>query len=300
MVRRRNPFRLVALFVVLTFPLFSAPGLADDNLYEQMDLEDAPQEDAPNRSPFEIDLSVDLPVILTGVLVGGAPKYLDVDIGRDLSGLDARSVNSLDRTVMGNWSGTADTVSDGFLIASISLPLALNLMDVLSAESSDGLLGFAQDSLILVEVLAVNCIAFNLAKFTVRRPRPYAFDRSFDLEKRNSGSASMSFFSGHTSLAFSMATAYSYLFTKRHPDSSMVVPVWIGSHTLAGATAYMRVHAGKHFWTDVLAGAAVGSAIGFLVTYLHTPDDDPDGMGRFMPSPMYYEGGFGFLATWTF
>lgn len=285
------------LFLAVPAPNSRAESVDDLHFYLP---DPSPDESASNRSPFEIDLSVDLPIVLTGVLVGGAPKYMDIEIGRDMSGLDAGSINSLDRTVVGNWSGTADTVSDGFLIASISLPLALDLIDVLGAESGDGLLGFAKDTFILVEVLAVNCIAFNLAKFTVRRPRPYAFNQGFDLEKRSSDIASMSFFSGHTSLAFSMATAYSYLFTKRHPDSSMVVPVWIGSHTLASLTAYMRVHAGKHFWTDVLAGAAVGSTIGFLVTYLHTPDEDPDGTGRFMASPMYHQGGFGFLATWTF
>jgi undecaprenyl-diphosphatase len=97
-----------------------------------------------------------------------------------------------------------------------------------------------------------------------------------------------------------MATAYSYLYMKRHPDSSLVVPVWLGSHALAASTAYLRVHAGKHFWTDVMVGAVVGSAIGFLVPWLHTKDDSRDGAGRFMAMPMYHEGGFGFLATWTF
>jgi hypothetical protein len=289
----------VVCVLFLSVPAPNSQAESIDDLYFYLP-DPSIDESAPNHSPFEIDLSVDLPIILTGVLVGGAPKYMDIDIGRDLSGLDAGSINSLDRTVLGNWSGTADMVSDGFLIASISLPLALDLIDVLGAESGDGLLGFAKDTFILVEVLAVNCIAFNLAKFTLRRPRPYAFNQGFDLEERNSGIASMSFFSGHTSLAFSMATAYSYLYMKRHPDSSLVVPVWLGSHALAAGTAYLRVHAGKHFWTDVMVGAVVGSAIGFLVPWLHTADDSRDGPGRFMAMPMYHEGGFGFLATWTF
>lgn len=252
----------------------------------------------PNYSPFEVDLSIDLPIIFTGVLVGSAPLYMNIDISRDMSSLDPRSLNSLDRTVVGNWSHTAGAVSDGFLAATITLPVVFNLIETLGY--GDGLFGFGQDSVILLETAAVNCIFFNLAKFTVRRPRPYAFNHRLDVERRSDDSAPLSFFSGHTSLAFSMATAYSYLYMRRHPDSSLAVPVWLGTHALAASTAYLRVHAGKHFWTDVMVGAAVGSAIGFLVPYLHTPGDSPDGPGRFMATPLYYDRGFGFLATWTF
>jgi undecaprenyl-diphosphatase len=111
----------------------------------------------------------------------------------------------------------------------------------------------------------------------------------------------MSFFSGHTSLAFSMATAYSYLFARRHPDSPLVVPVWLGAHLLAGTTAVLRVEAGQHFWTDVLAGAAVGSAIGYLVPWLHTRrDDDIPLPGNLMVLPSFHPQGFGAVATWIF
>lgn len=289
--------RFMALAIIL---LLAGPGLAGENVHVQMEPGATEVDAGSNLSPFEIDLSVDLPIILTGVLLAGAPVYMNIDTERDMSGLDGGSVNALDRTVLGNWSGTAGRVSDAFLTASITLPLALNLIDVLGDNDADGPLGFGKDTLILIETAAVNCIVFNLAKFTVKRPRPYAFNQQLDLSERGDDNASLSFFSGHTSLAFSMATAYSYLYMKRHPDSSLVVPVWLGSHALAASTAYLRVHAGKHFWTDVMVGAAVGSAIGFLVPYLHTPDDDTGGSGRFMAMPMYHDGGFGFLATWIY
>jgi undecaprenyl-diphosphatase len=38
---------------------------------------------------------------------------------------------------------------------------------------------------------------------------------------------------------------------------------------MAVLTASFRVAAGMHFVTDVVAGAALGSAIGFFVPYLH-------------------------------
>jgi membrane-associated phospholipid phosphatase len=69
-----------------------------------------------------------------------------------------------------------------------------------------------------------------------------------------------------------MATTYSYLFALRHPRSPWRVPIWIGTQGIAAATAVLRVQAGKHFWSDVLTGAVVGSAIGWLVPYLHRVD----------------------------
>jgi hypothetical protein len=38
---------------------------------------------------------------------------------------------------------------------------------------------------------------------------------------------------------------------------------------LAGATSNLRVRAGKHFYSDVLAGAAIGTGVGVLVPALH-------------------------------
>ena len=38
------------------------------------------------------------------------------------------------------------------------------------------------------------------------------------------------------STAFAMATAYSYTFSLRHPDSPWRYPVWIGTYALAGLT----------------------------------------------------------------
>ena len=172
----------------------------------------------------------------------------------------------------------------------------------MSSPSSDGLSGFATDSIIILETVAVNCLVFNIAKFTIRRPRPFAYDPNRAEYTDGDDNAALSFFSGHTSLSFSMATSYSYLFTKRHPNSLMVIPVWLGTHALASATALLRVRAGKHFWTDVMVGAAVGSAIGFLVPFLHTvsDNDQDEPTSHLMVTPQIYEGGFGATATWIF
>ena len=248
-----------------------------------------------NQSPFEIEPSFDIPVLLTGLAVGFAPTYLSIDIDQDLRGLQPGQLNAIDRTVVGNASTNAQRGSDILLCASLALPMVLDFVDALSSDSLDGLGGFVTDGLILLEVSALNGILFNLAKFTIRRPRPYTYSAAPVAHDSLSNNASLSFFSGHTSLAFSMATSYSYIFQSRHPNSSWILPVWLTSHGIAAATAYLRVRAGKHFWTDVLAGSVVGSMVGFLVPYLHKRNLD-----RILPAnhdlvvmPMFFEGGFG-------
>lgn len=77
-----------------------------------------------------------------------------------------------------------------------------------------------------------------------------------------------SFPSGHSMMAFSSAA---YLQTMQHlwyPDSAPVKLACAASWTLAATTAVLRVVSGNHYVRDVLAGAAIGSAIGFLGPYL--------------------------------
>ncbi|RYG69064.1 phosphatase PAP2 family protein [bacterium] len=67
-------------------------------------------------------------------------------------------------------------------------------------------------------------------------------------EKRPDGSGNNSFPSGHTSAAFTIATMQSHY----HPKQALF---WYSGATLIGAS---RVQLERHYWHDVIAGAAVG------------------------------------------
>ena len=67
-------------------------------------------------------------------------------------------------------------------------------------------------------------------------------------EQRPDGSGNNSFPSGHTAGAFSGAT----FIHKRYGLKRAVVP-----YLLAGFTGYSRIYAEKHYWHDVIAGAAL-------------------------------------------
>lgn len=222
------------------------------------------------RSPFRVDAARDL-----GLTLGAGAVLIGYGVARDeLPGphcfpCDKDKVNAFDRSVIGNRDPLAATVSDVLLTSLIALPFLATTVDVLTTQTDGRLEDLATESLILAETLAVSLLLNAIVKEAVRRPRPLAYDPQWPEDERQEHFATLSFYSGHSSTSFSMATAWSYLFTKRHPDSGWVAPVWIASHGLAASTAYLRARAGKHFWTDVLTGAAAGSAIGFLVPWLH-------------------------------
>jgi membrane-associated phospholipid phosphatase len=63
--------------------------------------------------------------------------------------------------------------------------------------------------------------------------------------------------------------AYASTFAFRHPDSPARYALYGGAVVAGAGMAFLRMFAGKHFPTDVLAGATVGAAVGLTVPLLH-------------------------------
>lgn len=82
-------------------------------------------------------------------------------------------------------------------------------------------------------------------------------------ETRPDGSGNDSFPSGHTATAFAAATS---ILDRRGPAEG------IPALALASFVGLARVKADKHYWYDVVAGAAIGSASGLLITRHQRPD----------------------------
>lgn len=171
-------------------------------------------------------------------------------------------INLLDRKMAFAYSSSLHKISTVSCVAGLLTP---------------GLLTFTTDSSEWLTISLMYAEAFLLAngikeltKTFVFRPRPYMYFDGYPQKKIDEGDWDDSFFSGHTTLAFTGAAFTSYVFAKYHPDSPWRFAVTAGSYALAAATGIMRVAGGNHFATDVLVGAVVGTACGILVPWLHT------------------------------
>jgi membrane-associated phospholipid phosphatase len=218
--------------------------------------------------PFAVDLAVDLPIIgLTGAVFLGTEFTKDRLRWEGCHACDTSHLGPLDRLVLDNHNPAAKVTSDVFVYTAMSAPFVADLADVVIHKR--GAKSWGKDALVLLEVMAVNFALTNTIKFAILRPRPFTYGLDGSDRDPTEGDSRLSFYSGHASTAFAMATAYGYLFQSRHPRSRWVAPVWVLSYGVASTTGVMRVTSGKHFWSDVIVGAVAGSAIGLAIPALH-------------------------------
>lgn len=187
-------------------------------------------------------------------------------------------LNPIDQGAVGRGADWAATVSDVGLYASLSAPFLVTLID---AGARDADLGrAAATSAVILESMSAALTLNQLTKRIVQRPRPSVYARSRSEQERVSYGDTLSFYSGHTSLAFAGAVSLGTTYARRHDDPRAEAAVWGVGLGVASMTGIGRVLAGKHFWTDVLVGAATGGAIGWLVPKLHEVEHGGAGADR--------------------
>ena len=139
---------------------------------------------------------------------------------------------------------------------------------IVGAAARDGHLEQAPADVLVIAEAGVLAMDFDqVTKFAVGRQRPYVH---FHTGTGDPNDYDLSFFSGHTTAAFSIAVASGTVATMR--GYRLAPWVWAQGLAIAVVTGYLRIAADEHYFTDVLTGAVVGSAFGFGVPYLfHRP-----------------------------
>ena len=190
--------------------------------------------------------------------------------------------NSLDRfmrNVIHGESGTKTNFIDrklGGILTPTAALVALGIIDLNREE-------FSRDIPFYLSGLATTNGITVITKSLVQRPRPYCLpsgqpppELPFDAPDHH-----QSFFSGHTSMAFYGATFFNLRFRRFmqqnwKPDEYRVGR-WVSpivSFGWASFVGFSRIHADKHYFTDVLAGAILGTAIAELYYSLAYDSDD--------------------------
>ena len=197
---------------------------------------------------------------------------------------DRSEVPLIDRWVIEQDSKSAALLSDTLLLSLVLSPMVFSTIDTPAANVDAARLG--DDTAVTFQTLGATYLATLVIKMAVARPRPLTYNGTFDKAERFSGSARLSFPSGHASLAFASASVLAVMLSQRFDDHPGAVLGIAGAYLAAGTTATARVLAGKHFLTDVIAGAVLGTVMGLTIPLLHTKTREPRvtaGQVRFDP-----------------
>jgi membrane-associated phospholipid phosphatase len=188
----------------------------------------------------------------------------------EIGSLKRSSVNQFDRNATYNWSTSAGNFSDVPYRVMPFLPMALGIPLAANKKWDDAFtLG-----LIYTEVFFFTKGITGIIKTLAGRTRPYLYNTNFTPEERfalqqDAPTATTSFFSGHSSVTFAFAVLLSKTYTDIYGKNIWSKIIWVTSLSAATATAWARVEAGVHYPTDVIAGALIGSAIGYFIPEFH-------------------------------
>jgi membrane-associated phospholipid phosphatase len=279
----------MSTFTALLLLLAIGPGRV--NAEEQAPAQEPASVDSPPASPAPAPVPAPRPRLtidfstnawVTGGLLAftGATQYYADELSRSACQWCTPGqfdINARSALIWGDIK-IAGTASD---VAMVALPLgdALALFFMARADHARGR-EVAEDLLVFTEPVAVATALMQVAKFSALRLRPDSWARGGG----TSSGSRMSFWAGHSSSAFAMAAGATQVARMRGRAGWG----WLAAASFAGAAAcgYLRIAADRHWTTDVMVGAVVGTASGLVVPLLaFHPADERKPAVTLVPAP---------------
>lgn len=224
---------------------------------------------AADDFPFERDDRRDGLLLGSGIALEGLYYTLHYQFDAPAGRIgDRSSVNALDRIATYQWSPEASVTTDVLSYAMLGAPVLFYLDERVQDHAAFFFILYLESALL-------NDGIKNVMKEIVRRDRPFVYGDRAPLSARTDRDAELSFYSGHAAQAFNAAVFCGMVFQELFPDSPWRWVVWTGGLAAATTVGFLRVYAGKHYPTDVLAGALAGSLTGWLVPFLAKKRDLP-------------------------
>lgn len=224
----------------------------------------APVARAEGPKPLEYDLRIDLPLTIAATAAWVGSELAKPSIGPDACRWC--EPNALDEAVRDAvvWRDPVSARHASDVLVFGVLPAAMIGNQLLSARGEGEWEAGFVDLLIIAEAAAIAQDLNQLVKFTVARERPFV--HYADASRPHEPDDDVSFYSGHTTFAFALASSAGMVSTLRGYESAPWV--WGVGMTLAAGAGWLRMGGDMHWFTDVLVGAAVGTAVGAGLPWL--------------------------------
>lgn len=222
---------------------------------------------ANGQSPYQLKPGREVVLLSVGAATGVTSLVLGSRLEpltqAEIATLNRADVPGYDRGATFRFSHTADRASDVTLAGNVVLLGGLTLATK----------PMRQD-IVTVGVMYVETILLangiqRSVKDVVQRTRPFVYNPDAPGADKLEKDARRSFFSGHANNAFATAVFTGEVFRHYFPQSRLKPIVWVGSLGLATATAVLRYEGGLHYPTDLVAGAAFGTLVGWGIPKLH-------------------------------
>ncbi len=219
--------------------------------------------------PVEVVWSDDVPATVT-LLAGwlALSALQDEIVGHDCGWCGGPG--PVDRAVRGALMAPAPkaaNVASNVMLFGVAPAFSLAAGLIAARTADDSWLVFAEDVTLVAESFALTAMLTSFVKISVRRTRPYLHYGGEDPLYRDGSLDVTGFFSGHSSMAASVAASTATLaFLRGRPGAPWIA---VAGGAVAVTTGMLRIAADRHYLSDVLAGLAVGTAVGILVPVLH-------------------------------
>ncbi|MFI5207894.1 MAG: phosphatase PAP2 family protein [Gemmatimonadales bacterium] len=197
-----------------------------------------------------------LPSVLGGLPVASCPP---------LGACDPANLWGIDRGTVG--VGRSDGPSNVALYATVAGSALL--VAATRRGEPEATRAVLEDAVVMAQTAAIDGALTQWLKVAVHRARPERYTAQG--ATFTSIEDSRSFPSGHASFAFAAASAAASILHRRGELHRHRIETAL-LFAAAATTSVLRVSAHRHFPTDVVAGAALGSAVGWFIPQLHPID----------------------------
>ena len=216
---------------------------------------------------YQLETNKELTIFGTGLFVLATGHYgltkQEPVSEAELARLNRRELPPIDRRWAGRHNKKNGDLSHHFLLLSLLInPFGGSILIAPENWRTIAVLG--------AEVALWTGAGIQLTKGWTRRHRPRAYPGSpLAASGKLASDQVNSFISGHAAAISSSFAFASSIFAGYHPHSPWKIPAYIGAGIGASVFSWMRVEAGAHFPSDVIAGIIWGGIIGFSIPAIH-------------------------------